>query len=59
MLFSDGTNFVAKRRKSEIATVRSIHIKVQNSSVSGETHMLIYKHTDTIVLGKECMDIYN
>ena len=57
--FSEGNNFTAKRRKSGIDTVRSVQIKVANSLVSGETRVELDIHADTIVLGKECMEIYN
>ena len=59
MSFGEGTNFVSKRRKSEIDTIRILQIKVDNSSVSEKTRMELDSHSDTIVLGKECMEIYN
>ena len=59
MSFGEGTNFMAKRRKYGIATVRSVHIKVANSSFSGETCVEFDIHADTIVFGKKCIEIYN
>ena len=59
MLFGEGTNFTANRRKSEIATVRRLHIKVSNYLVSSETRLDLDSHADTIVLGKECTEIHN
>ena len=55
MSFGEGTNFTANRRKSDIALVKSVEIKVANSLVSGETRVDLDSHADTIVLGKEHM----
>ena len=59
MLFGEGTNFTSKRRKFGIATVRSVQIKVETYSVSGETCVDLDSHAYTIILGKECTEIYN
>ena len=59
MLFGKGNNFTANRRKYGIGTVRSAYIKVQKYLVSGKNRMEIDIHAGTIVLGKECMEIYN
>ena len=52
MSFCEGTNFTAKIRKSGIATIRIIQIKVSNSSVSGENRLELESHVDIIVLRK-------
>ena len=57
--FGAGAKFMARRKNYGVAAVRSIHIKVSNSLVSGETCVELDSNVDTIVLGKECMSIYN
>ena len=52
MLFGEGTNFTAKRRKAGIATVRIVLIKEANSLVRGNFFVELDSHADTIVLGK-------
>ena len=59
MPFLKVANFTAKRRKYRIATARRVKVKVANVSVSGKTCMELDIHTDTIVLGKECVETYN
>ena len=59
MSFGEGNIIMANRRKPVISTVRSVHVKVANSLVSGETRVEIDSHADTIVLGKKFMEIYN
>ena len=55
MSFGEGTNFTANRKTCGINTSRSVHIKVEKYSVSGETRMELDRHGDTIVIEKECM----
>ena len=59
MSFGEETNLTVKRSKYGIYTVGSIHITVTDYLVSGETCVKLDRHTYTIVLGKECVEIYN
>ena len=59
MSFGERTNFTTKRSKSGITTVRSVQIKVLYSLISGETRVYLDSYADIIVLGEECMEIYN
>ena len=57
--FGEVTNFMATKSKYWIANVKSVHIKVSNVLVSAETCVELGSYADTIVLGKEYMEIYN
>ena len=56
--FGKGVKFTAKGRK-KVATVRSVQIKVSNSSVTDEIRMYLSSHVNTCVLGKECLKVYD
>ena len=58
MIFSEGTKFTVTGRK-KIATVRSVKIKVANSSVTDKIWMELDSHTNTCVLVKECLKVYD
>ena len=47
MTFGEGTNFTAIGRK-KVATVRSVQIKVENSSVTDEIRMELDSHADNV-----------
>ena len=58
MTFGEGNKFTATGRK-KVATVRSVQIKVSNSSITDEICMELDSHADTCLLGKECLKVYN
>ena len=49
MTFGEGNKFTATVRK-KVATLRSVHIKVANSSVTDEIRMELDSHANTCVL---------
>ena len=56
--FVKGTKFTATGRK-KFATVRSVHIKVANYSITDENCMDLDSHANTYVMGKECLKVYD
>ena len=57
MTFGEGNKFTATGRK-KVATVRSVQIKVANSSITDEICMELDSHADTCILVKECLKVY-
>ena len=58
MNFGEGKKFMATGRK-KVATVRSVQIKVATSSITDEICIELDSHTDTRVLGKKCLKVYD
>ena len=52
MTFGEGTKFTETGRK-KVSTVRSVHIKVENSSITNEVCMGLDRQANTYVMGKE------
>ena len=58
MTFGERTKFTETGRK-KVATVRSADIKVAKSSATDEIRMDLDSHTNTCVLGNECLKVYD
>ena len=58
MTFDDGTKFMATGR-NKVPAVRSVQIKVENSSITDEIRMELDSHDDTYVLRKDYLKVYN
>ena len=57
MIFGEETKFTAIGK--EVATLRSVQIKVAKYSITDEICKDLSSHANTCVLGKECRKIYN
>ena len=58
MALGEGTKFTGMGRNT-VTTVRSVDIKVANSSITDEIRMELDSHADTCVMGKECIKLYD
>ena len=58
MTFGEGTKLTATGKKKD-ATVRSLQIKVSNTSITNEIRMELDRHVDTCIMGKDCLKLYD
>ena len=56
MTFDEGAKFTATGRK-KVATLRSVKIKLANSSFTNDISMELDSHSNICVLGKELLKV--